>query len=312
MFIKFFICSFLFSLASITYSQNINPETACISSYLLGIVDMKVEQGQSVKKGDVLFTIETDYLETVKDKCRNAVWYYTEIYNRTLELNKIHSRSLEELQQAENDLTNAKGDLKREELLIDEWATYKAPFDGIITKIYRYSGSAAPSSSSHQNNNAVLEITKTNKNEDIEDKNIVTPVAEVASMVGGIVEMKVDVGDKVNKNDLLFSINMDYNKIIKDKQKANLDYWKAKYEREKTLYSQNTSSLKEYQTAEFNYRNTIEEIKASNIVINKRSRYHAPFDAVVTNIIHYSGSNTFAGHTVIEVSEIKSADIDIS
>ena len=289
------------------YASEFKASVARIASYLEGIVDLKVEVGQKVKKGQLLFTISTDYTEIVKEKCKNGVWFYQQEYDRIKKLAATHSKSIDDLQLATKDLANAKGSLDIENLLIDKWSKYYAPFDGVVTKIYNYSGSGVSNGSGNCNrNDAVLEVTK------LEDYNKLKAAgnlekqqetAYVAPMTDGILNVKVAQGQKVKKGQLLFNIDMAYNQITKKQQEALVKYYKESYERTKKLFNTSTESLKTYQTAKYNMVNAIQDLKGTNLIIDKRSKYHAPFDGTVSEIIHYSGSNIFTGHTVLKVTK---------
>jgi multidrug resistance efflux pump len=287
------------------YASKDKPAVARISScpFLDGMVDMKVSLGEHVKKGQLLFIISTDYTQITKVQCENRVWYYKEEYERIKKLAKSRSKSLENVQEAKYNLEHAIESLKIESLLINKWSKYYAPFDGVVTKIYNYSGSGVSRGSGNcANNNAVLEVTKL---EDYKKGGIkIGPaVAQVIPMLIGIVDLKVTLGEKVKKSQLLFKIDTAFYEIRKAKRKANLEYNKAKYERTKKLYEQNNGSLKYYQTALYDYKNAVQDLKATELLVNKRSCYYAPFDGIVTNITHYTGSFVFAGHKVLEVTK---------
>ena len=284
-------------------ASEIKPAVARISSYLEGIVNLKVSLGEHVKKGQLLFNISTDYTEIIKEKCENGVWFYKEEYKRIKKLGETRSKSVEEVEESRYNYENAVGDLKIQELLIDKWSKYYAPFDGVVTNIYNYNGSGVSSGSGNCNNNdAILEVT----NQEDYDKGIVKispAIAHVAPMITGPVELKVALGEKVKKGQTLFDINMAYNKISSTKHDAKVKYYKAKYERSKILYHQKSDSLKAYQTAKYDFKNAVQDQKGNELIINKRSKYKAPFDGTVTNIIYYSGSNVFIGHKVLEVTK---------
>ncbi len=278
------------------------PAVAKIASYLEGIIELKVSLGQHVKKGQLLFQISTDYTQIVEAKCENEVWFYQKQYERIKKLSVTHSQSIEDVQEAKYNLQKALGSLKIEKLLLDKWSKYYAPFDGVVTNIYCYNGSAAPSDSGNcDNKNAVMEVTK------LEDYNkgnvkIGPAIAQVYPMVDGILELKVASGEKVKKGQPLFKISTAYSEITKAQQEAQVTYYKAKYERTKGLYNQNTSSLKDFQTIEYMLKDAIQDLKGTDLIINKRSSYYAPFDGTVTDVTHYTGSNIFVGHKVLEIT----------
>ncbi len=289
------------------YASEFKPAVARIASYLEGIVELKVKQGQQVKKGQLLFTVSTEYTEIVKEKCKNGVWFYQQEYDRIKKLAATHSKSIDDLQLAEKNLADAKGSLDIENLLIDKWSKYYAPFNGVVTKIYNYDGSGVSSGSGNcDRNDAVMEITK------LEDYNRLKAAgnlddqqetAYVAPMTDGLLDVKVSQGQKVKKGQLLFKVDMAYNQITKKQQEAKVTYYKDNYGRTKKLYGTNTESLKTYQTAQYDMINAIQDLKGTNLIINERSKYSAPFNGTVSEIIHYSGSNIFTGHTVLKVTK---------
>ena len=290
-------------IATGLYASENKPAVARISSYLEGIVKLNVSLGEHVKKGQLLFNISTDYTKIIKEKCKNGVWFYKEEYNRIKKLGESHSKSIEEVEESKYNYENAVGDLKIQELLINKWSKYYAPFDGVVTNIYNYSGSGVSNGSGNCNNgDAILEVTK---QEDFKKGLVkISPaIAHVAPMITGPVELKVTLGEKVKRGQPLFDIDMAYNKISNMKYAAKVKYYKAKYERTKHLYRKNTDSLKTYQTAEHDYKNAVQDQKGNELIINKRSKYKAPFDGTVTNIIYYTGSNVFIGHKVLEITK---------
>ena len=286
------------------YASGDKPAVANISPchYLEGFVDMKVSLEELVKKGQLLFTISTDHIQIAKAQYENRVWYYKEEYGRVKKLAKTHSKSIENVQEAKYNLKHAIECLKMENMLIDKWSKYYAPFDGIVTKIYNYNGSGTSRGSGSRDNNAVLEIAKLEDYKKGEIK-IGPAVAQVVSILFGTVDLRVTLEEKVKKDQLLFKIDTAIYEIKNAKRKANLEYNKARYERTKKLYEQNNESLKNYQTAEYEYRDAAQGLKRTELQINKRSCYYAPFDGIVTNITHYTGSFVFAGHKVLEVTK---------
>ena len=302
------VCSVFFIVVGLNASVKVEPSIARISSYMQGIVDMKVNLGQHVKQGQLLFTISTEYTEIFKSKCENEVWYYKAEYDRVKKLSLTHSKSIEDVQEAKYNLDNAIGDLKKEDLLIKKWSKYYAPFDGVVNEIYNYSGSSVADASGNSSKyNAVVEVIKLEDYNKLKDTGGIIKkqaVAQVAPMIEGLVDLKVISGEKVKKGQLLFKIDTAYNDITKVQQEAKIKNKKEIYERTKNLYEKNVDSLKSYQTSKYEYINAVQDLKGTKLIINKRSSYHAPFDSVVSNIIHYSGSNAFAGHKVLELTKI--------
>jgi multidrug resistance efflux pump len=234
---NFILLTFICFIAIGLYASKDKPAVARISScpFLDGMVNMKVSLGEHVKKGQLLFTISTDYTQIKKAQCKNRVWYYKEEYERIKKLAKSRSKSLENVQEAKYNLEHAIESLKIENLLINKWSKYYAPFDGVITKIYNYSGSGVSRGSGNcVNNNAVLEVAKLEDYKKGEIK-IGPAAAQVIPMLIGTVDLKVTPGEKVKKGQLLFKIDTSFYKIRKAKRKANLEYNKAKYERTKKI-----------------------------------------------------------------------------
>jgi multidrug resistance efflux pump len=282
------------------------PAVAKISScpHMDGVVDIKVSLGEHVREKQLLFKISTDYTEITKEQCKNSVWYYKEEYERVKNLAKVSAKSKENVQEAKYNLEHAIERLKVALLLINKWSKYYAPFDGVITRINNYSGSGVShGSGSCDNNNAILEVMKL---EDYKKGTIkIGPaVARVAPMINGIVELKVKDGEKVKKGQLLFKIDTTFYEIRKAKRMASLEYNKAKYERAKQLYKQNSGSLKYYQTTVYDYENAVLELKGTELLIHKRSSYFAPFEGTVTDITYYTGSYVFTGHKVLEITKV--------
>ena len=275
---------------------------AKVASYIEGIVEMHVSLGQKVQKGQILFKISTDCIEIAQRKAENEVWFYKNEYSRIKKLNLTHSQSLENLEEAKYNLDNSIGKLKTQELFL-KWSKYYAPFNGIVTNIYNYTGSGSPSSSGNDlNSNAVLEVTKLDDN----NKgmiNVAPAIAQVASMKDGLLKLSINQGEKVNKGQLLFTVSAAYDKITRAKQQARLLYYKQKFERSRKLFNNNSQSLKVYQSTQYNFKNAIQDLKSTDLMINKNSTYYAPFDGIVTNINHYTGSNIFVGHRVLEITK---------
>ena len=72
---KFILFIFICFIVNGLYASKDKPAIARISScpFLDGMVDMKVSLGEHVKKGQLLFTISTDYTEIQKAQCENRV-----------------------------------------------------------------------------------------------------------------------------------------------------------------------------------------------------------------------------------------------
>lgn len=115
-------------------------QLAMVCTRWVGIVELKVNLGQEVKKGDLLFSTTTNIFKDKLQADQDRLIQAKEIYERLKKLNESHVSSLLELVRAELDYSKATTDVEVDKLMIEQSSCY-APFDGIITKIYRYSGS---------------------------------------------------------------------------------------------------------------------------------------------------------------------------
>ncbi|MCP4180786.1 MAG: hypothetical protein GY756_23750 [bacterium] len=129
------------------------PQVAQICSVVEGMLKMHVKLGEKVKKGQLIFEIESNLLEVARMKAENNVRYCKQIYDRDQKLLKSHNVSLEAFQEARYNYINAVADLKTALINIKN-CYYYAPFDGNVTKIINYTGSAVG------DGNEVVDITR--------------------------------------------------------------------------------------------------------------------------------------------------------
>ena len=292
LFISTFVCA---ENELSTIIETNNPPVAKVASYLEGIVEMHVREGQHVKKGQLLFKTNIDDQKINMKKNELAVWYYQNAYLRSKELYSKKASSLERFESDKLNYLKALQDVKTTELMINR-SSYYSPFSGIVTDIIYYSGSAVG------DGDDVLEITKIDKiHPEIKLKNKL-PVAEVSSFITGIVDMHVKEGERVKKGQLIFNVTADFSKILREKKKIDIWYYKEKYMRSKKLHQNNVASLEEYETDKFNYFNSLLDLELSNILIGK-TVYYAPFDGVVTKILHYNGSAVGDGNNVLSITK---------
>jgi multidrug resistance efflux pump len=132
-----------------------NPTVALICTRWPGILELKVKLGQTVKKGDLLFTSNTAEFEEQKKQAENILKYVKTIYKRNKKLYSTKSVSLYKYALAENKYHEVERDLAKAKLQISQSSCH-APFDGTITKIYRYTGSGNGAGK------PVVDITETN------------------------------------------------------------------------------------------------------------------------------------------------------
>ncbi len=99
-----------------------------------------VKEGQRVKEGDLLFTVKP-VLYQAKLDAENAEARVAQLqlkYAQQLSADKVVSVNEVSLRQAEYDKAQAKADLAAAEL---DFATVKAPFDGIVDRLLQQQGS---------------------------------------------------------------------------------------------------------------------------------------------------------------------------
>ena len=118
-----------------------SPVITQVDSLMEGILRLKVRLGQHVKKGTLLFAVDTDALESQKGKDLSHIKLYKAQYERMKKLASIHAVPILDFQTAKYNLMNAIADLKTTELSIKN-SFYYAPFDGTVTKIINSNGSA--------------------------------------------------------------------------------------------------------------------------------------------------------------------------
>ena len=291
---------FLFSFLAICVG--IQARVAQIDSILEGRLNMCVEPGDHVIKGQPLFFVNYDSLQLAKDKAKANAAFYLKNMERDKELAKSHNISLDNLQKAETDLVSAMQDAKTAEVNILN-SYYFAPFNGIVTMVKSYTGSAIGDGS------PVVEVTETIPKTDveaIENKINSTPaVAQTASMTAGIIDLHVKPGEFVHKGQLLFKVNTvpgDSTTYIKPQKmllENALRYNQENYFRQKKLVKNHCVSVADYEQSKINYENAVNDFK-SFCVAEKNSHYYAPFDGVVTKVFNYSGSDIGDGNDVVE------------
>jgi multidrug resistance efflux pump len=307
------------SLAEITPNTNIpeieksikhTVQIGQIASTTSGIINMHVELGEQVKKGQLIFNVNTipevndatTYIEPQRIKYNNALTYYKATYNRLEKLYNTKSISLADLQKADLDLKNAKNDLKAFAVNIKS-SHYLAPFDGIVTKIVNYNGAIG-------DGGAIVQVTKAKTKTEakqIEANLKATPVvAQVDSLIEGILRLNVHEKQKVKKGELLFHIDTASLENQKRKDRSNVKYCKQEYVRMDKLLKTHSVSKADYQTAKFNLINALADLKTTTLNL-QNSCYYAPFDGIVTKIVTTDGSAVGDGSEVIDVTRASKA-----
>jgi multidrug resistance efflux pump len=121
-------------------SVHYDNETALVCNRWPGILNLNIKLGDKVKKGQKLFSINTDALKIRAEKDENILAKSKEIFERETKLYNSRNTPLVNLVEAKNNYIQALMEHKKDKITIAQSSGY-APFDGEVTKIYRYSGS---------------------------------------------------------------------------------------------------------------------------------------------------------------------------
>ncbi|HJO92393.1 MAG TPA: hypothetical protein QF753_03235 [Victivallales bacterium] len=116
------------------------PKVAPVQSVYEGILQLDTHLGQHVKKGQLLFHIQTNLLKLAALKAKSTLVLAKETYARDKKLAKTHIVSPEALATAKDAYIQAYADYQTALINIKN-CYYYAPFDGTVTKIDNYSGS---------------------------------------------------------------------------------------------------------------------------------------------------------------------------
>jgi multidrug resistance efflux pump len=272
------------------------PKEAWVAAMYKGIVDIKVQLGQQVKKGQLVFELKQDILNVDKKCNETTLKFLKKVVDGGEKLIKDHSISLDDLQYCQRDYSVAENILKSTEAQLAT-SKYYAPFDGTVTKIVCYDGSGLG------DNDNEIQITEGQVKVDTANR-----VATVCTRWEGFLTLKVDEGHKVKKGQLLFSTNTDDLLAQKGEAEGKLKYLKIDYNRQKELYGAPTAS---HATSLYSYllaKNTLMkeegEVKKLDIQIKQCSMY-APFDGTVTKVYRYTGSGIGSGKPVVDITALK-------
>ncbi len=118
---------------------NLSDKKALVCNREAGIIELVVKLGQNVKKGQFLFKTKTNELEAQLKADLAESEYKTKLFEKNKKLNR-KSVALFDFLRSGIDAIEGIGAVKKDEMLIEVSSQY-APFDGIITHIYKYSGS---------------------------------------------------------------------------------------------------------------------------------------------------------------------------
>ena len=271
------------------------PKEAWVASMYKGIVALKVQLGQQVKKGQLVFEVKQDILDVDKKCNETTLKFLKKVMAGGEKLLEKKSISEDDYQYCQRDYAVAQNILKSTEAQIAT-SKYYAPFDGTVTKIVCYDGSGLG------DNDNEIQITEGQVKVDTANQ-----VASVCTRWEGVLTLKVDEGQKVKKGQLLFSTNTDDLIAQKGEAEGKLKYLKITYKRQKKLYGTTAShatSLYDYLLAKNTLMKEEGVLKKLDIQIKQCSMY-APFDGTVTKVYRYSGSGNGAGKPVVDITALK-------
>ena len=266
-----------------------NLQKAWIASSSKGIVELHVKLGEKVKKGQLLFSLNQDLLNLKKKSDMNNFDYRKDVVKGALKLIKSHSISTADYQVSEHDYLNAKTTYGMD-IANAKLSKYYAPFDGTVTNIIRYNGSGLG------DNDNEMEITRGNVN-----CKYMNNTALVCNRWPGVLNLKVKLGEKVKKGDLLFSIDSSTLKLQKERDENLLLSAKEELKRKETLFKSKNTSLLNLKDAMNNYVQVLMMVKSDEIMLNQSICY-APCDGKVTKIYRYSGSGNGECKPVLEIA----------
>lgn len=287
----------LSAAALVASIEDIHPQVqkiAALAASDKGIVKLNVALGQKVKKGDLLFELNPDI--------NNAKLEWVEMDKKTIDPilkgaemlikgNHISAETYELVQYTDSDITTDENLFKS----VIAASRYYAPFDGTVTKIYRYDGSGLGDNDD--------EVVVTEGNVKVDTANQVAMVC--TPPWNTVIDLKVDLGQKVKKGDVLFTLrNMDMLQNQLEKDKSVLVKAEKKCKRQKVLYADKATSEFNMLVSEFDYHKALTDVKIDQIKI-AQSTFYAPFDGTVTNIYRANGTGMGQGKPVLDITASK-------
>jgi multidrug resistance efflux pump len=271
------------------------PREAWVASVYKGVIELKVQLGQQVKKGQILFEVNQDILKADRKSNESSVKFLKKVMEGGKRLNEKHSISLDDYQQCERDLAVEENIFKAVDAQIT-MSKYYAPFDGTVTKVVRYDGSGLG------DNDNEIQIIEGRVKVDTANR-----VGLVCTRWPGVLTLKVDEGEKVKKGQLLYTINTaDIDAQIAEAE-AKAKYAKIAYDRQKKLYGTAT----EHATSLYNYLKSKDDLNKQEAEVEKlkiqlkQSSGYAPFDGTVTKIYRYTGSGNGSGKPVMDITALQ-------
>jgi multidrug resistance efflux pump len=287
------IAASLFGIGAFASSETVSkidskPQVAQVASIYKGVVILHVKLGQEVKKGQILFEVNTDMLKVQLEKDKKNVENNASILKGAEKLVANHSISRDNYQQCVRDYLVAKNSYELDLAQMNE-SKYFAPFDGTVTNIVRYNGSGLG------DNDNEIAVTAGHVKVDTTNKE-----ALVCNRWPGVLDLKVKLGQTVKKGQLLYKIDTRDAVAQLDRDKNFLKYATEEYQRLTKLRQSKTISLLKLVEAKIAYDNALSVVQTDKIQIEQSFGY-APFDGTVKSIDRYSGSGNGAGKPVLTI-----------
>jgi RND family efflux transporter MFP subunit len=149
--------------------------------------------------------------------------------------------------------------------------------------------------------------------------------ANLSFRVGGtLISVNVKVGDRLNKGDLIASVddsdaklNYDKSLVALERSRVQKETAKSSLDRIKGLYENNNVSLQDYEAAKANYAtaNAAYDADKSNVDLRERSlgyyRLYAPIQGIVTAVNAEKNENVNPGQVIAVMNTSDDIEVDV-
>jgi RND family efflux transporter MFP subunit len=149
--------------------------------------------------------------------------------------------------------------------------------------------------------------------------------ANLSFRVGGtLISVTVKVGDRLNKGDLIASVDdsdaqLTYEKslVALEKSRVQKETAKSSLDRIKGLYENNNVSLQDYESAKANYAtaNAAHDADKSNVDLQRRTlgyfKLYAPIRGIVTAVNAERNENVTPGQVIVVMNTSDDIEVDV-